>query len=531
MLTGEAPPDALARAAAALGGHADPLRPANERNAQVPPIVAVVLHQAMALPMAQRFANATSMRAALRMALQSGLSINSSGQTTLQVSFPGEHVALTGETGVDVGEPNPIAPNVTRKQSSTEVSTLIVFKQGQGDYKTIGEAIANAKPGMRILVRPGLYNECVTVDKKIDIIGDGPIEEIIIEHTDAACLVMQTDYAVIRGITIRGRSGLKGDEHTAVDIPLGRLVLEQCTITSDSLACVSIHGMSSNPVLWRCRIQDGKTVGILIQDHGQGIIEECEIINNGVVGVAIRQVGNPVIRRCKIHHSEIDGIDISDKGAGTIEGCDIFNNGRAGVAIRNRSNPLVRLCKIHHQSNGYGVYVHQKGEGTIEGCDIFCNANAGIGIAQESNPLIRRCTIHHEEQRGIFFWDHGRGTVEDSSIFHSFRSGLSIGQGSLPLIRHCQVYDGQESGVLIWEHGTCILEECEIFGNTHAGVEVRTDSSLIARQCKINRNQDVGVFVRSNGNALIEDCDVTGNDRGPWYIGRNSQVQRHRNRE
>ena len=66
LLTGSAPPDALTRAAAAVRGEPDPLRPAHERNPQLPHALSDLLGQALALNPAMRPASAAEMRTALR---------------------------------------------------------------------------------------------------------------------------------------------------------------------------------------------------------------------------------------------------------------------------------------------------------------------------------------------------------------------------------------------------------------------------------------------------------------------------------
>jgi serine/threonine protein kinase/nitrous oxidase accessory protein NosD len=477
LLTGTPPPDTLTRVAAILSEQTDPLRPANELNPQVPPAVAVILHQAMSHSMEQRFASAAAMRSALRMIHKPGVSItsadiplSSSGQTT---------VPIVQQKQVDPQEPAVATP------APSDRSVVIVSRHQDGHYQTIAEAVANARPGTRILVRPGIYREGIIIDRPLEIIGDGPVEDIFIESTDSTCILMQTDYALIRGLTLRGRTALEHKKYVTVDIPQGRLLLEECDISSDSLASVAIHGNKANPVIWRCQIHDGKSAGILVYDHGQGLIEDCDIFSNSGPGVEIRNIGNPIIRRCKIHHGERDGVHITDKGAGMVLGCDIFGNARAGVSIRRDSNPFVRLCQIHEQLNGYGVYVYDKGEGTIEGCNIFGNAKAGVGITQGGNPFFRRCRIHHEKQRGVFVFENGEGTIERCYILSNSDTGVSIGQGSSPTIYRCQ----------------------------------------------INQNGSYAIRVLPNGSGRVENCDLTNNAQGAWDIAARCTIYRNENRE
>ena len=65
--------------------------------------------------------------------------------------------------------------------AKTEPPTHVVDAfPGRGDFTTVSAAIKAAKPGDRILVRPGLYEEGLVVDKPLEILGDGPV----VRHRD-----------------------------------------------------------------------------------------------------------------------------------------------------------------------------------------------------------------------------------------------------------------------------------------------------------------------------------------------------------
>lgn len=79
LLTNVIPPDALSRADALLGGLPDPLRPINELNPEVTPLVSQILLKGMEVSLEKRFPNARTMQKALREAfaqLQNGMSAN-----------------------------------------------------------------------------------------------------------------------------------------------------------------------------------------------------------------------------------------------------------------------------------------------------------------------------------------------------------------------------------------------------------------------------------------------------------------------
>lgn len=274
----------------------------------------------------------------------------------------------------------PLAPPIPA--SPTPAPPLIVAQRGGGHYTSINEAIRHAKAKARILVRPGIYLEELVLDKPVEIIGDGPREQIILESRDADCILMQTDTAIVQGLTLRCRAGLKNKKYYAVGIPRGQLTLQDCDITSDSLACVAIHGSTATPVVRSCTIHDGKAGGVYVYENGQGRIEDCNIVGNALAGVQIETGGNPVVCKCTIHDGKAGGVFVNENGQGTIEDCDIWGNARAGVEIKMGGNPQIQRCRIHR--NKYeAIWIYEKGQGTIKNCDLTGNTRGAWDIGSD----------------------------------------------------------------------------------------------------------------------------------------------------
>src|SRR5262249_52751532 len=159
----------------------------------------------------------------------------------------------------------------------------------------------------------------IVLDKPLEIIGDGPREEIIFENPDTHCVVIRTKMALVRGLTLNSRGECKGNRRSAVDIPEGELVLEDCTLISDTLAMVFVHGSAANPTIRRCRLSEGKASGIQVSDDARATIEECEFLGNAEAGLLVRTGGNPVVRRCRFHDGKLFGILVDEWGRGTVE--------------------------------------------------------------------------------------------------------------------------------------------------------------------------------------------------------------------
>ena len=430
----------------------------------------------------------------------------------------------------------PVPP--VRPVAISELLSVVVSSSGGGQFRSINEAIRAATvPMLKILIRPGLYRESVLLDRVVDLIADGSREQVVIEAIDGPCITMKTERAVVRGLTLKGRAGTAGKEQFAVDVPQGHLLLEDCDIMSDSLACVAIHGLGANTTLRNCKIHDSKKdggvsiceqgkgtiescdifankLGVMVVDQSKGTIESCDIFDNKGAGV-ITDGGDLSIRSCKIHDTkEGCGVVVCKKGTGTIEGCDIFANKFAGVLIYQGGNPTVRDCKIHDSKEGGGVFIHDQGKGTIEGCDIFTNKLAGVEISQEGDPTIRCCNIHgSKEGRGVFVHDQGKGTIEGCDIFANKLAGVEISQGGDPTVSYSKIHNSKEdSGVSICEQGKGTIESCDIFANKLVGVGIGgRDSNPTIRKCKIHDDNAGGVQVYGQGKGIIEGCDIFAN--------------------
>jgi len=364
-----------------------------------------------------------------------------------------------------------------------EPRTRTVDAMLRGDHASISEAIKTAAPGERILVRPGLYQEGLVMDKQLEIIGDGVAGDVVVQATGAAALLFKTTMGQVTNLTLRQMGG-EGKWY-AVDIAQGRLELEKCDISSQSLSCVAIHA-GADPRLRENSVHGGKQNGVFVYENGQGTLEDNDIFGNSLAGVEIKTGGNPTLRRNKLH------------------------DGKAS-----------------------GVFVHDNGQGTLEDNDIFANGLAGVAIKTGGNPTLRRNKVHDGKASGVFVYDNGQGTLEDNDIFGNAFSGVEIKTGGNPTLRRNKVHDGKSAGVYVQENGQGTLEDNDIFANSNAGVLIRTGGNQTLRRNRISKNVYEAIWIYDKGGGTFEDNDLRDNQRGAWDIARGckSKVKRVRNVE
>jgi len=317
-------------------------------------------------------------------ALERGNSVQSSSTVSGgAVSQRGSQIVRprdpTSESGVSH------TSEVVRHQAlKTEPPTRVVDALHRGDHPTLTDALKMAKPGDRILVRPGLYREGLVIDKPVEIIGDGEAGEVVIEATGKDAVLFRASMGRIANLTLRQAGG--GNWY-GIDIGQGRLDIEGCDISSQSLACIAIHG-GADPRLRRNRIHNGKSGGVFVHENGQGTLEDNEIFGNAYAGVEIKTGANPTLRRNRIHDGKSGGVFVQDNGQGTLEDNEIFGNAYSGVEIKTGANPTLRRNQII--KNADAVWVYEGGLGVFEENDLRENKRGAWDVAPECLAKVTR---------------------------------------------------------------------------------------------------------------------------------------------
>jgi parallel beta-helix repeat protein len=324
------------------------------------------------------------------------------------------------KTRLNVSPPeNHNSPQIQNQQKPQSPAAaggvFIVSANNDGHFISLAEAIKTAKNGEKILVRPGLYEESLVINKQIEIVGDGAVKEIVIRSRDSSCVNLQDDRAIVRNLTLQCSAGQAGREVFGVDVAGGEMVLENCAITSDSLACIGVRGKTAKVEVSKCLIYDGADSGIYFLDSASGKIEGCEIYQNNRAGVVITQNANPTFRKCRIFNGGNAGFLVYQNGLGTIDDCEIFGHKDVGVAVASGGSPVLRGCSIYN-SNNSGVNVRDGGRALLEDCSIYENAGAGLTVDGASVAAVQSSRINRNGKVAVRVKGGSSVRVENSDL-------------------------------------------------------------------------------------------------------------------
>jgi F-box protein 11 len=448
--------------------------------------------------------------------------------------------------------------------------SIIVAKLGPHNYHSIGEALAAAQPGGRIVIRPGIYDESLTLTKAVELVGDGDLSEVVLQNTSGnACLTMAADYAAVRNLTIRGRSTSSRQDSYSVKVTQGRLILEDCIIVHDSSHCVEVRGHFANPVMRHCTLRPGDHgVGLLCADGAEGLFHACVFERRSSEStpklysghIEIHKSGDVAFSRCHIADSSGNGVTLKNTRDVHLTGCRIGGNAFSGVAAIDSTFHLT-LCVL--EGNKRGVTVTNNARGFLDRCEVIGNSEAGISadkkcevalhgcmirdgvadaitVADEASLLMDECkilrngsgvptvrltgasrakvsntVIHECGTHCLIIGDKASAELIDSDICVSDESVIRVYDRGVIKLSKCRVLEGNAAGLTVSGKASVDVRQSEINAHAEAGVEVESGASAMIYDSLICNNGYEGIWVKEGGVATVGGCDLSANERGP----------------
>ena len=226
-------------------------------------------------------------------------------------------------------------------------STLMVPDQ----YPSISEAVNHASAGDIILIKDGVYQENVVVDKPLTIKGQG--NATILGKggvAPVAVMTLSADNIVVSGLTIQSIKSSNATQ-TAYGVVVNG---DRCTITGNTIQATYISIFSSaqsHTAVTQNTITGSIKDGIRFLGGSQNNISDNHIVANAVSGIAVDGYSNTISR------NNIEN-NLRGVGLGTsysvLFGNKITANTESGIFIAGSKN-IISANDV--ANNKYGVYI------------------------------------------------------------------------------------------------------------------------------------------------------------------------------
>lgn len=281
-----------------------------------------------------------------------------------------------------------ISANALNIGINQDDANIIVDQSGNGDYRSIQQAINNAQPGSIIYVKSGEYREIIDIKKQITLIGEGKDSTLISPISE------KNKYAV--------RLGAPGAKIQNFGIKNG----------APGLYTSAVRFTSSNVEIYDCDIYE-TPVGIVIWTS-DNIIEGCRFwscVDEGIalIGTTYSDCDNNIIRDC-IFRENCDGIELQYSSSNTISNCEFYDNTHSGIDAISSSNDynVISNCEIY-DNEVHGIYFSSSSENQIIDCDIYNNDDGNIIERgdSENNQVITNEQADTNDKKDTMFYTIG----------------------------------------------------------------------------------------------------------------------------
>ena len=380
------------------------------------------------------------------------------GSNTIKAEFEPAAAANITSTATVTSE-----TNVTRKVYGEAGQTIIVTPDGKttGDGTEespldINTAVSYAQPGQTILMKNGVYDKWITINRSVSGTADKPInlvaESISTDGTDGvvlsgAGLTVIGSYWHVYGLYVKDSSGV------GIQVSGNYNTIDMCTVNhaANSGIQISRNGGADNYAgiqgkLW--------PTGNLIKNCES--FDNCDAGRNDADGFAAKLTcgeGNRFYG-CISHNNIDDGWDLYAKsvsgtiGSVTIENCVAYNNGWL------TTDDVTAAGYNYGEGNGFklgGGYL--KGGHKLINCVSFGNHAKGITSNSCPDISITRCTAYNNGNADSY--SIGLNTMDSmlkewkvSGLISMSKADLTAKADLIPFSQHGDdnyIYNGSES--------------------------------------------------------------------------------------
>ncbi|WP_431776946.1 right-handed parallel beta-helix repeat-containing protein [Streptomyces cucumeris] len=382
---------------------------------------------------------------------------------------------------------------------------LTVGPEQPDGFRTIGEALATARTGAVLRVRPGRYPENLTVRTRVTIVAEGEPGSVEICPRRGSALTLMADAVMLTDLTLRGG----GEDVPVVDVPRGQVAMERCTVIGSGWTAVLARNTGSL-AMRGCRVTNREGAGIVDTSESGSAIEDCVLENLGTSAVVLSENARSTIRDCRMRDTRGNGVLANGEAQGSVESCDISGTDKPAIALEG--NSTTRVVRTTVRDSAVGIYLTSGSRPTVEQVAVSGTSGPGIALSAGADPLLRRCTTTRTKGSGLVVSERSRGTFEDCEFTTSTGSAIRVADFSSPSFLHTVVRDCADpvAAVLLVEDSTAEFDRLEVSGGAGSAVSIRSRANPLIRHARFSSPGRYGVEVGDEGRGRLEMCTVEG---------------------
>lgn len=435
---------------------------------------------------------------------------------------------------------------LTTIPETVKATTLFVGGTGLGNYTRIQDAINASNPGDTVYVYNGTYNEFLTVNKPLSIIGEDTNKTVIVINRGIDLVYISADWVNISGFTIMNTNYL-----TDGGIFLDHV--QNCTITNNRVS-INSHGIalhySNNNTIIQNEISNNYRAGIHLQYSVNNTISSNKMVNNGIVlvgqspmywsthtidisntvngkpvyywknvagGTVPPAAGQVILFNCTgviIENQNLSnasgGIQLAASPHTTILNNNVSNDRLIGISLRLSHNSTIVDSTIY--GNGLGIHLDHSSNTAVENntikggsYGIYLDGTSGSRLANNSVSLCGS---------GIYLLQSHNNTLANNTALQNSAYGIDAVFSSNNTYVNSTVWGNLLEGLRLAASDNSTITGGTAFSNTWGGISLWGSNNNSIHNVNVSDNYYGFSLWNSEGNMLVNNTAFSNRDSG-----------------
>lgn len=422
-------------------------------------------------------------------------------------------------------------PMPTVQEASGPQELVVEPRGGHNTVPTLRRALAKAGPGTTIYIKPGLYEETLTITQPVNLVGAGPVDEVILQSFNATTITFAASGGRVSGITVRQQGGTF--PYQAIDVSAGMPEIEGCVVVGGTRSAVRVRGTSTptiknneisgtssigievgdfaSPTLSGNRIRSLAETGIWVGGRAHPRIEDNLIANCVVRGMWVGDESRVVMRSNVVQECG-EGVAVADTAYATIIGNTVTASRRSALTFTDEADGVVTE-NVLDGSGGAQVQLATAGAPAFDFNTIERGRANGVAIdvsgAEASTFTHNR--ISENQWSGAFVTDGANATFRENLFLQNRDNGITLHHGAGGLYESNIISDNGQNGVSLYEADAPQFVLNLIRNNGWSGIFVLKTSARCDRN-HVYDNPGSAVTIASGGAPRLKENDLSARD-------------------
>lgn len=294
-------------------------------------------------------------------------------------------------------------------------------------FRTIQAAIDAAKPGDRIRIVSGVYNEVLHISKPIHLEPVEPCGLTVRTTGENHVLSWMAEGGSVSDLRFEA---LANTGNFGVSISDG--AVRMTNIRAISRAGTGIYAYNANTRLHLrqsrsadacpseppCALEGSGASGLFVYGGAQTLVERLSVCNNGLRGIEINGEGSLAdLRGVELSGNRQSGLSVSDQGAAIVSDGSFSRNGLHGVEVHYEGSRVDLRDVTISENREIGVHAFLGGEAVATGGEIVRNGVHGVAVQNKgSRAKLVGLTVTANEWYGLAVSNGGAAELQEVDV-------------------------------------------------------------------------------------------------------------------